>query len=107
MTIFSLSFELQAFTFAGVASVSVKINSDDVTEIVLHSLDIDIYSAVFQFSGGEVAATAISYQKEKLQTATLSFGTALPAGSGTIKMNFTGVLNDKVQLFLSLRSGIS
>lgn len=77
--------------------MSVTVNAADVKEIVLHSLDIEIVSAsVLGSDGAEVAASAISYQKEKLQTATLSFGAALAPGPATLKLDFTGTLNDKM-----------
>lgn len=75
-------------------------NGSDVNEIVLHCLDIDVASATFVAAGGASStATEITYQKEKFQTATFQFGAALPAGSGTLKLNFKGVLNDKVTFF--------
>jgi hypothetical protein len=89
----------QAFTFTGASSVTVTVNGDGVMEIVLHSLDTDISSAIFFAPGGApTAATAITYQKDKFQTATFAFAAALPPGPGTLKLTFTGVLNDKVCL---------
>jgi len=72
-----------------------------VNEIVLHCLDIDVVSATFVAAGGaSSAATEITYQKEKYQTATFKFAAALVSGPGTLKLTFRGVLNDKVTILV-------
>jgi aminopeptidase 2 len=89
--------DMEAFTFSGEETVSLIINEGGISEIQLHALDITIASASFHTaSGANIASTGITYQKEKLQTATIAFSESLPAGPGELKLAFQGELNDKM-----------
>uniref|UniRef100_A0A8C2WI84 Aminopeptidase n=1 Tax=Cyclopterus lumpus TaxID=8103 RepID=A0A8C2WI84_CYCLU len=68
-------------------------------QIVMNCADIDIITASFVPQGGEeINATGFNYQNED-EKVTLSFPSALQKGSGTLKVDFVGELNDKMKGF--------
>uniref|UniRef100_A0A8C8ISF0 Aminopeptidase n=1 Tax=Oncorhynchus tshawytscha TaxID=74940 RepID=A0A8C8ISF0_ONCTS len=68
-------------------------------QIVMNCADIDIITASFVPEGGEeINATGFNYQNED-EKVTLSFPSALQKGSGTLKIDFVGELNDKMKGF--------
>ena len=68
-------------------------------QIVLNAIELDLGSSTFTPRGGEASAsTGIAYDEEA-ETATISFGEALPVGAGTLEIPFTGILNDQLHGF--------
>uniref|UniRef100_A0A672SL31 Aminopeptidase n=1 Tax=Sinocyclocheilus grahami TaxID=75366 RepID=A0A672SL31_SINGR len=78
-------------------------NSGSVTQgtnqIVMNCADIDIITASFVPEGGEeINATGFNYQNED-EKVTLCFPSILQKGSGSLKIDFVGELNDKMKGF--------
>ncbi|RXM32145.1 Puromycin-sensitive aminopeptidase [Acipenser ruthenus] len=73
--------------------------TNTTNQIVMNCADIDIITASFVPEGGEeINATGFNYQNED-EKVTLSFPSALQKGSGTLKIDFVGELNDKMKGF--------
>uniref|UniRef100_A0A8C7VPP4 Aminopeptidase n=1 Tax=Oncorhynchus mykiss TaxID=8022 RepID=A0A8C7VPP4_ONCMY len=90
--------DLIDFTFEGKLEAIVKVNLA-TNQIVMNCADIDIITASFVPEGGEeINATGFNYQNED-EKVTLSFPSALQKGSGTLKIDFVGELNDKMKGF--------
>uniref|UniRef100_A0A3B3S1X4 Aminopeptidase n=1 Tax=Paramormyrops kingsleyae TaxID=1676925 RepID=A0A3B3S1X4_9TELE len=68
-------------------------------QIVMNCADIDIITASFSPEGGEeISATGFNYQNED-EKVTLSFPSALQKGSGILRIDYVGELNDKMKGF--------
>uniref|UniRef100_A0A672SIV9 Aminopeptidase n=1 Tax=Sinocyclocheilus grahami TaxID=75366 RepID=A0A672SIV9_SINGR len=68
-------------------------------QIVMNCADIDIITASFVPEGGEeINATGFNYQNED-EKVTLCFPSILQKGSGSLKIDFVGELNDKMKGF--------
>ncbi|XP_033913906.1 puromycin-sensitive aminopeptidase-like [Acipenser ruthenus] len=94
----SLKPDLIDFTFEGKLEATVEV-THTTNQIVMNCADIDIITASFVPEGGEeINATGFNYQNED-EKVTLSFPSALQKGSGTLKIDFVGELNDKMKGF--------
>uniref|UniRef100_A0A4W4EBY7 Aminopeptidase n=1 Tax=Electrophorus electricus TaxID=8005 RepID=A0A4W4EBY7_ELEEL len=90
--------DLIDFTFEGKLEAAVEV-TQGTNQIVMNCADIDIITASFAPDGGEeINATGFNYQNED-EKVTLSFPSALQKGSGTLKIDFVGELNDKMKGF--------
>uniref|UniRef100_A0A8C2WQG2 Aminopeptidase n=1 Tax=Cyclopterus lumpus TaxID=8103 RepID=A0A8C2WQG2_CYCLU len=90
--------DLIDFTFEGKLEALVEV-TQATNQIVMNCADIDIITASFVPQGGEeINATGFNYQNED-EKVTLSFPSALQKGSGTLKVDFVGELNDKMKGF--------
>uniref|UniRef100_A0A8C6LZL3 Puromycin-sensitive aminopeptidase n=1 Tax=Nothobranchius furzeri TaxID=105023 RepID=A0A8C6LZL3_NOTFU len=90
--------DLIDFTFEGKLEALVEV-TQSTNQIVMNCADIDIITASFAPEGGdEINATGFNYQNED-EKVTLSFPTALQKGSGMLKIDFVGELNDKMKGF--------
>ncbi|KAG7220287.1 hypothetical protein INR49_018303, partial [Caranx melampygus] len=90
--------DLIDFTFEGKLEAVVEV-TQATNQIVMNCADIDIITASFAPQGGdEINATGFNYQNED-EKVTLSFPSALQKGSGTLKIDFVGELNDKMKGF--------
>uniref|UniRef100_A0A8C9TEL4 Aminopeptidase n=1 Tax=Scleropages formosus TaxID=113540 RepID=A0A8C9TEL4_SCLFO len=90
--------DLVDFTFEGKVEARVQVSRPATNQIVMNCADIDIISASFASGGKEINATGFNYQNED-EKVTLSFPSALQAGSGILKIDFVGELNDKMKGF--------
>ncbi|KAK5617578.1 hypothetical protein CRENBAI_003359 [Crenichthys baileyi] len=90
--------DLIDFTFDGKLEAQVEV-TQATNQIVMNCADIDIITASFAPDGGdEINATGFNYQNED-EKVTLSFPSTLQKGSGTLKIDFVGELNDKMKGF--------
>uniref|UniRef100_A0A674P9K5 Aminopeptidase n=1 Tax=Takifugu rubripes TaxID=31033 RepID=A0A674P9K5_TAKRU len=90
--------DLIDFTFEGKLEALVEV-TQATNQIVMNCADIDIITASFVPQGGEeINATGFNYQNED-EKVTLSFPSTLQKGSGTLKIDFVGELNDKMKGF--------
>uniref|UniRef100_A0A672G4F4 Puromycin-sensitive aminopeptidase n=1 Tax=Salarias fasciatus TaxID=181472 RepID=A0A672G4F4_SALFA len=90
--------DLIDFTFEGKLEALVEV-TQATNQIVMNCADIDIITASFSPEGGdEINATGFNYQNED-EKVTLSFPSALQKGSGALKIDFVGELNDKMKGF--------
>ncbi|KAH0501159.1 Puromycin-sensitive aminopeptidase [Microtus ochrogaster] len=86
------TFEAGGFT----AAVLVR---QATNQIVMNCADIDIITASYAPEGDEeIHATGFNYQNED-EKVTLSFPSTLQTGTGTLKIDFVGELNDKMKGF--------
>ncbi|MBN3293815.1 PSA aminopeptidase, partial [Polypterus senegalus] len=94
----SLKPDLIDFTFEGKLEASVEV-TQPTNQIVMNCADIDIITATFAPEGAEeINATGFNYQNED-EKVTLSFPSVLQKGSGTLKIDYVGELNDKMKGF--------
>ncbi|PWA30734.1 hypothetical protein CCH79_00009263 [Gambusia affinis] len=90
--------DLIDFTFDGKLEAQVEV-IQATNQIVMNCADIDIITASFVPEGAdEINATGFNYQNED-EKVTLSFPSSLQKGSGTLKVEFVGELNDKMKGF--------
>ncbi|XP_039666978.1 puromycin-sensitive aminopeptidase [Perca fluviatilis] len=90
--------DLIDFTFEGKLEAVVEV-TQATNQIVMNCADIDIITASFVPQGGEeINATGFNYQNED-EKVTLSFPSSLQKGSGSLKIDFVGELNDKMKGF--------
>ncbi|XP_028674237.1 puromycin-sensitive aminopeptidase [Erpetoichthys calabaricus] len=94
----SLKPDLIDFTFEGKLEAIVEV-TQPTNQIVMNCADIDIITATFAPEGAEeINATGFNYQNED-EKVTLSFPSVLQKGSGTLKIDYVGELNDKMKGF--------
>ncbi|KAG5278938.1 hypothetical protein AALO_G00104380 [Alosa alosa] len=90
--------DLIDFTFEGKLDARIEV-VQGTNQIVMNCADIDIITASFAPEGGEeISATGFNYQNED-EKVTLSFPRVLQKGSGSLKIDFVGELNDKMKGF--------
>jgi hypothetical protein len=95
----SLTPNFETFKYAGAVNVTLDIEKP-TSKIVLNALELELHSAEVKTKAGVLKATGISVDEEK-QEATLEFGEELKAGkeAAQLRIEFTGVLNDKMAGF--------
>ena len=89
--------DLENFTFTGEETVDIAI-SGDVSEIILNSSEIEIQSAALSQAGSEIAVSNISFNPDA-DAVTLTLAQPASSGPAQLKINFTGILNDKLRGF--------
>ena len=85
------------FTFAGEETIDVEV-MEPTSQIQLNSVEIEIQSATLSQGGNSHPASEISFDTKR-ETATLSFTESIPAGAASLKLIFSGELNDKLRGF--------
>ena len=95
----SLTPDFSTFTYAGKVSVQLDVTKP-TSSIILNALDLKLHSASVERNGKSVESKNISVDEEK-QIATLDFEEELNVGKDetTLKIDFTGILNDKMAGF--------
>jgi len=83
--------DLSTFTFAGEVTVDLAV-SEPTNTIILNTAEIEITSA----SVGDIAVTDTSYD-EKYERSTLTLDSELPAGDHSLKIAYTGLINDQLR----------
>lgn len=90
--------DLEKDIFVGEEIVDLVVNQES-SEITLHCLDIQIHQdSVTIEEYPNVKCSEITYDT-KLQTATIKLSSKLQKGKVTLKMRFTGILQDKLHGF--------
>ncbi|XP_035157270.1 puromycin-sensitive aminopeptidase isoform X4 [Callithrix jacchus] len=90
--------DLLDFTFEGKLEAAAQVRQA-TNQIVMNCADIDIITASYAPEGDEeIHATGFNYQNED-EKVTLSFPSTLQTGTGTLKIDFVGELNDKMKGF--------
>ena len=94
----SLKPNFEKFTFDGKVKIDyVSLGDSKPENIVLHANDIVINDGTLQAGSTSGALKTVTYS-QKSETATLEFEHGI-APSGTLTLNFTGILNDKMRGF--------
>ncbi len=88
--------DLSSNTFAGEETIQVKI-SQPTNEIVLHAAEIN-FQSVSIVSGGSTQEATVTLDAAA-QMAKLLFPTTIPAGPASIRIRYTGTLNDQLRGF--------
>ena len=88
--------DLKAATFSGEEAIDVNI-LEPTQSITLNAIEI-AFQSVTIFPNGPQQTASVSLDPEK-QQATLTFPATVPAGNATIKVRYTGILNDELSGF--------
>jgi len=92
--------DLQSATFAGTVAVAVNVVTA-TSVITLNALDLDLAQESIEVDGSDgttYSATDVEYDAES-ERAVLTFAGEIPTGDATLRVAFTGVLNDKLTGF--------
>jgi aminopeptidase N len=94
--------DLEAATFAGHETVAVDVRAE-TSEVVLNAVEIEIDEATVEIEaggvpGGEPLVAKVALDEET-ERATLTFERPLPVGRATLRLQFRGVLNDRLRGF--------
>ena len=92
----ALTPDLKAATFAGKETIDVSL-TEPTDHITLNAIELDIQHVSVSSAGKELAGV-VSFDKTKEQ-ATFSFPERIAAGKATLKIEYTGILNDKLRGF--------
>ena len=96
----SLEPDLDKYTYTGEETISIEVvNETDV--ITVHSRDVAVQEAEFTSlsEGSEpIAAAELSYNL-KMMTLAFKFPSKLPVGTATLRIVFSGTLNDQMAGF--------
>ncbi len=97
----SLIPDLKNATFSGVESIDVNIAQSTKT-ITLNAIEL-AFQSVTIFPNGPQQTGTVSLDEEK-QQATFTFSSVIPAGNATIKIRYTGILNNEPPRLLSFEN---
>jgi puromycin-sensitive aminopeptidase len=93
-----LAANLETFSFLGQESIEISVEKP-TTQILLNALDIDFQSVELLAAGKETGQKAkITLQPEN-ERALLSFDQIINPGKYSLKISFTGIINDKLRGF--------
>ncbi len=84
--------DLEAAIFAGSVDVDLDV-TEDVEDIVMNAVELEISSATLTKPDGSEVECSIALDAEA-ERVTLTPPGGVPAGSATVSMTFTGILND-------------
>jgi puromycin-sensitive aminopeptidase len=93
----TLTPNLDIFTFEGEESVDLVIEKPTKT-VKVNAVELKIAYAAVVLNGVSMEAQSIDHD-EPSETATFTFAGNLPAGNATLKVRFTGALNDQLHGF--------
>ncbi|CAH1790124.1 unnamed protein product, partial [Owenia fusiformis] len=89
---------IEKFTFEGEEDISVQVKNA-TSKVLMNSVEIAVQSVQYTGEGQDITeGVDVTYQEED-ETITLNFPQELKVGSGTLKIKFTGELNDKMKGF--------
>ncbi|MGA2340875.1 MAG: M1 family metallopeptidase, partial [Terracidiphilus sp.] len=88
--------DLKAATFSGEESIDVDL-SQPTNSITLNAIEIAFQSVAIVSNGSEQTGT-VTLDADK-QQATFTFPNVIPAGKATIKIRYTGILNNELRGF--------
>src|SRR5262245_39457417 len=94
--------DIPAKRFDGIAIINVRL-ARETSRIVLNAFELTVREAIV--GSGAAAQTASVALDSNAQTATLTVPNPLPAGPSEIRIQYAGVLNDKLAGFYISRGG--
>ena len=97
-----LSPDFVSLEFGCNEEITLSIKQEAITEITLHSKEINVLEVTFKSLSPETAIVnpsivSISYNL-KMNTVTLTFDAAFPLGEAILAIKFKGILNGSVKL---------
>ncbi|TLZ46340.1 MAG: M1 family metallopeptidase, partial [Methanobacteriota archaeon] len=98
--------DLTHFTFEGEESVAVRVLRS-VKTVEMHASDLEVTRATIQVGGGGPVAAATIELSKKEERLRLTFATPIPKGSATLRLAFSGILNDELAGFYRSRYTMS
>jgi puromycin-sensitive aminopeptidase len=93
--------DLPAATFRGTVDIEVDV-AEPVREVVLNAIELDLLEAAVEQDGRQLAVAAIRLDADT-ERATLVLHDELAAGQATVRISFSGILNDKLHGFYRSR----
>jgi puromycin-sensitive aminopeptidase len=90
--------DLQNFTFVGEESIDIAVR-EATNEILLNAVELEVQSAVAKKDGTSTEYDAQVTMEEANERVVLRFSHNLEPGKWTLQLNFTGILNDKLNGF--------
>ncbi len=94
----SLEPDLEAASFTGTVAIEVDIN-EQTSDIWLNAAELELHSASLEPVGGPPTDVASITLHEQDERAELTLGEAASPGRYVLRINFTGILNDKLRGF--------
>jgi aminopeptidase N len=96
---YSLQFtpDLKAAAYSGSAAIDISIK-EPTNAITLNAIELKFQSVEIDVRDGGAQAGSVSLDPEK-QQATITFPKTIPAGNATLKIHFTGILNNELRGF--------
>ena len=94
----TLTPDLGAATFAGEVEIDVTVGSA-TDQVVLNAAELEIGSAEVVAAGGSARSAASVALDPDEERAVLTFSPGLAPGAATLRLAFTGILNDKLHGF--------
>ena len=88
--------DLKAATFSGEEAIDVNV-TQPTRSITLNAIEIDFLSVTIVPNGPQQTG-AVTLDADK-QQATFTFPDTIPAGNATIKIRYTGILNNELRGF--------
>jgi aminopeptidase N/puromycin-sensitive aminopeptidase len=89
--------DLRAATFNGSEAIDVNIK-EPTSAITLNAIELKFQTVEIDVHDGGAQKGSVSFDPEK-QQATLTFAKTIPAGDATLKIHFTGILNNELRGF--------
>ncbi len=89
--------DLKSATFTGSDAIDVSIK-EPTKAITLNAIEVKFQSVEIQDHSGQTQSGSVTLDSEK-QQATLTFLKAIPAGDATLRIHFTGILNNELRGF--------
>ncbi|MCE2487771.1 MAG: hypothetical protein J4F42_19840, partial [Desulfurellaceae bacterium] len=89
--------DLRAFTFDGEETVGIIVH-EPVSEIVLNAIELAIHSVSVSGPDGQTLDATVSLDSEQ-ERASFHFPQPLAPGAWTLRISFSGILNDKLHGF--------
>ncbi len=94
--------DLRGFTFRGEESIAIRVLRP-VKTIVLNASDLEVTRATLQRRDGDMVPAAKIEHLKGAQRLRLTFATSIPKGAATLRLVFTGILNDELVGFYRSR----
>ena len=88
---------MEKFVFEGRVAIDIDIN-ESVNSFAVNAKELEVGAATVTIEGQSFVSAAPTYDHE-YETATFTFDTALPTGTGVATISFTGILNDQLHGF--------
>ncbi len=90
--------DLDSFTFTGQVSIQVQV-TEPTSQVVLNAAELRLTHAQAHGQNCSTLQAKEITLDETAETATITFDQELPAGSATLEIRFSGVLNDQLRGF--------
>ena len=89
--------DLSAWTFAGEEKVTLQVR-EAVREIILNAAELELQSVSLETAAGKILPGHAVFDSAN-ERAVLSFAETVPAGAAELRIEFSGILNDKLHGF--------